>query len=144
MGRILTFMAVGAAALCGVLAAIYVWSSAKVRVPDRLCDYVSGTLRLSCVDVLQAEYGMHPGAVLVLREPKDRDEQARAELPRLDLLRESCRVPGTGAATALIDSATRSEMGLPSFTYELNGALKEGLELALGEAFTPRSSALHL
>jgi hypothetical protein len=129
MSRYLKAAVLSSLALCVALVAVYFLLPSKVTVPDRLCDYISDTLHFTCVDVLQAEDGMHPGAVSVLRDPKNKNERQRAELPRLDLLRESCRVPGTEAATALPDSDTRSQIGLPTFTYELDGALKEGLEI---------------
>ena len=70
--------------------AVYFLYWPKPSVPDHLCGDVSDTLHLKCVDVLQAEDAMHPGAVVVYRAPVEKGEHGRAEIPSLDLLNESC------------------------------------------------------
>jgi hypothetical protein len=124
-------IAFGALAIVVALVGFYFFYPQKIVVPDHLCDFVNDTLRLNCVDVLEAEDAMHPGAVVLYREPEKQGEHGRAEIPTLDLLKESCRVPGTAPESVLSGIDKPSQIGLPEFTYELKGALEEGLNLPI-------------
>lgn len=113
-----------------VLIGFYFFLRPPIVVPDHLCEYVTQTLHLECVDVLQATGSMHPGAVTTFRPKSEQQPFGRAQIPQMDLTKESCRIPGTGSA-ALPGFSEPSEIGLPSFTYDLTGALKEGVEIPL-------------
>jgi hypothetical protein len=123
------YSTVAVVAVCLVLAGVYWFYRPAVIVADHLCEYVFQTLHLECVDVLEATDGMHPGAVTVLRPKSDDQPFGRAEIPRLDLLRESCRIPGTNPEVIAAGMSAPAPVALPAFTYDLQGALKEGVQI---------------
>lgn len=118
-------------AIMVVLAAIYYLFRPPVIVPDHLCEYISQTLHFECVDVLQATDSMHPGAVTTYRPRTDQQPFGRAEVPSLDLLLDSCRIPGTDRMALVAGFGQPAAIALPSFTYDLGGALKEGVDIPL-------------
>jgi len=126
------YLAVGVPVLIlVVLGAIYYLFRPPVIVPDHLCEYVSQTLHFECVDVLQATDTMHPGAVTSYRPKSDQQAFGRAEVPQLDLLLDSCRIPGTDKAAVTAGLSQPGQIALPTFTYDLEGALKEGVDIPL-------------
>ncbi|WP_133253020.1 hypothetical protein [Rhizobium wuzhouense] len=131
---------IGSGAIFIMIAALFgffFWPVKPVIVLDHLCDFVRDQQKLECMAVLAADNFVAPGSFVeaVANEVTDK----RVPLPRGNLFGDSCIIPGADGDAIKAELSKHSSISIPTFTYDVDRSLKEGVELQI-----PKLEALSL